>query len=106
MNLEKLTEEVTQIETVAAGVEKVVRDIAAEVRSLRSEAGGALQTQLDALANRLDAVSGALGLAVQDGTAADETKPPKTSEEVIKEQTGGAAQAAADHLDEQAANAP
>lgn len=120
LNLTKLTADVAAIETVAASVETVVTEIAAELRALRNEGGGALQNQLDSLASRLEAVAPALGQAVQDGTAAEgETPAPPTSAEVIAQQQGtatpvpntppaspGAAQQAADHLDDQAANAP
>lgn len=105
LDLAKLTQEVAALDTVVASVAQVVHTIADEVKALRNEAGGAVQLQVDALSERLHAQATALGLAVQEGTAAEgETPAPVTSEEVMTEP--GAAQAAADHLDDQAANAP
>lgn len=102
----KLVEKVAAVETVAASVETIVTEISDELKALRNEGGGALQTQIDGFTSRLDAVATALGQAAQIGTAAEgETPAPPTSDEVLATQTG-AAQAAADHLDDQAANAP
>lgn len=109
LDLAKLTQEVAGIETVVASVAQVVHTIADEVKALRGEAGGAVQSQVDALAEKLHAQATALGLAVQEGTAAeDETPAPATSEAVLADQAAdsGAAQLAADHLDEQAVSAP
>lgn len=99
----KLVEKVAAVETVAASVETIVIEISAELKALRSEGGGALQTQIDGFTSRLDAVATALGQAAQTGTAAEgETPAPPTSEEVV----AGAAGQAADALQAQDGNVP
>lgn len=106
LDTSKFVESVAKLETVAASVEHIVSTISDELKALRNEGGGALQTQIDGFTSRLDAVAGALGQAAQEGTAAEgETPAPPTSEEVVAAQSG-AAQAAADHLDDQAENPP
>lgn len=99
----KLVEKVAAVETVAASVETIVTEISDELKALRNEGGGALQTQIDGFTARLDAVATALGQAAQTGTAAEgETPAPPTSDEVL----AGAAGQAADALKAQDEQVP
>lgn len=127
MDVQELTDRVSNMESVVESAVTIITELAADVRALRNEGGGALQAQVDKLSDRIKGSAQKLAESIAKGTAADhevhDVDQPSAGAgddggvggEIVRDPDGnlpsgdvpkGAAQAAVDHLNDQAGKEP